>query len=67
MKPKKINKPQRYLNDLAEEALLSAFRKLVLERRKTGDSLVLWENGRVVHVPASKIPLPDIVARNGKR
>ena len=65
MKRKK-NKQKKNINDLAEEALLSAFAKLVLERRKTGDSLVLWENGRVVNVPASEIELSGALSRNGK-
>jgi uncharacterized protein YicC (UPF0701 family) len=46
------------LANLALKALKSAFAKLVIERRKTGGSLVLWVNNRVEHVPASEITLP---------
>lgn len=41
---------------MAERALKDAFKKLVLERRKTGGTLILWQNGKVVEIPASKIP-----------
>lgn len=40
----------------AERALKQAFVKLVKERRKTGGSLILWQNGKVVEVPAEQIP-----------
>ena len=46
----------------SERALIAldlAFRKLVLERRATNDTLVLWKDGKVCHVPASEVPLPD--------
>ena len=45
--------------EMAEQAMKSAFAKLVRERRKTGESLVIWENNKVCHVPASEIELPD--------
>lgn len=45
-------------SDKALQALDSSFRKLVLERRQTNDTLVLWKDGKVAHVPASEIVLP---------
>ena len=44
--------------DKALKALDIAFRKLVLERREKNETLVLWKDGKVVHVPASEITLP---------
>ncbi|MCL4512722.1 MAG: hypothetical protein M1421_01740 [Candidatus Eremiobacteraeota bacterium] len=40
----------------AERALKDAFVKLVRERRKTGETLILWKDGKVVEIPASEIP-----------
>jgi hypothetical protein len=48
---------------LSEKGLLAlkeAFSKLVRERRLTGESLILWKDGKVVHVPASDIPDSDL-------
>ena len=39
----------------AEKALKSAVRKLVQERKKTGESLYVWRKGKVVKVPASQL------------
>jgi hypothetical protein len=44
---------------LAERAYQAACRKLILERRRLGETIVLWRDGRVQHVPASEIPLPE--------
>lgn len=41
---------------MAERALRDAFAKLVRERRKTGGTLILWKNGKVVEIPAKDIP-----------
>ena len=43
----------------ANEALLSAFTKLVRESRKSGASLVIWKDGKVCHIPASEIRIPE--------
>jgi hypothetical protein len=43
------------IQDKAEKALKSAVRKLVLERKKTGESLYIWRNGKVTKVPASQL------------
>lgn len=45
----------------AERAILAldeAFRKLVLERRETNETLVMWVDNEVRHVPARDIKLP---------
>ena len=44
--------------DKALLAIDSSFRKLVLERRLTNDTLVLWKDGKVCNVPATEIVLP---------
>ena len=45
-------------SDKALRALDIAFRKLVLERRLINDTLVMWKDGKVCHVPATEIVLP---------
>lgn len=50
---------------IQDEALLNAafrraFRKAVLEHRRAGVPMVFWENGKIVHVPADEVPLPEI-------
>ena len=44
---------------LAEKAYQSACRKLILERRRFGETIVVWRNGKVQHIPATEIVLPD--------
>ena len=43
------------IQEMAEKALKSAVRKLVQERKKTGESLYIWRNGKVAKVPASQL------------
>ena len=39
----------------ADKALKEAVRDLIKARKITNDTLVIWKNGRVVHVPARKL------------
>lgn len=39
----------------ADKALKHAIRDLIKARRVTNDSLVIWQNGKVVRVPARKL------------
>ena len=43
-----------------QRALDRAFRKAVLEHRRAGAPMVFWEDGKIVHVPADQVPLPEI-------
>jgi hypothetical protein len=54
-------KPEWY-GELAEQALRSAVAKLIAERRRAGESLVIWQDGEVVCVPASEVPDPGAEA-----
>jgi hypothetical protein len=48
-------------DDVAIQAALDrAFRTAVLEHRRAGVPMVFWENGKVVHVPADQVPLPEV-------
>ena len=48
-------------DDVAIQAALDrAFRKAVLEHRRAGVPMVFWENGKIVHVPADQVPLPEV-------
>ena len=40
----------------AEKALQIAVARTIEEHRRSGDPIVVWKNGRVVNIPASKIP-----------
>ena len=39
----------------ANRALKHAVRDLIKERRATNDKIVVWKNGRVMHISAKKI------------
>lgn len=40
----------------AEKALRIAVAKTIEEHRLSGDPIAVWENGRMVKIPASRIP-----------
>lgn len=40
----------------AERALEIAVARTIEEHRQSGDPIVVWKNGRVVRIPASKLP-----------
>jgi hypothetical protein len=43
-----------------DAAFRRAFRKAVLEHRRAGVPMVFWEDGKIVHVPADQVPLPEV-------
>ena len=43
-----------------DAAFRRAFRKAVLDHRRAGVPMVFWENGKIVHVPADQVPLPEV-------
>jgi hypothetical protein len=45
--------------DRAEQALTAAFEKLVLECRRNCETVIIWRDGKICHVPASDIRLPS--------
>ena len=47
----------------AEKALHIAVAKTIEEHRLSGDPIVVWKNGRVVKIPASKIPRMKVNGR----
>ncbi len=51
----------------AEKALRIAVVKTIEEHRRDGDPIVIWKNGRVVTVPASRIPRPRTAHRQQVR
>lgn len=40
----------------AEKALRIAVAKTIEDHRRSGDPIVVWKNGRVVKIPASRLP-----------
>ena len=45
----------KVLNVEAEKALKSAIRKLVAARKRQGQPLIIWRNGKVVRVPVKSL------------
>ena len=43
------------LHDKAYKALKSAVRKLIKQKKKTGEPLIVWKNGRVVKLRVDQI------------
>lgn len=39
----------------ADLAMKSAVRKVIAEHKKSGRPLVVWKNGKVVRIPATKL------------
>ncbi len=46
-----------------EKALRIAVANTIEDHRRTGDPIVVWKNGRVVKIPASKIPRGKMTRR----
>jgi len=40
----------------AERALRIAVANTIEDHRRTGDPIVVWQNGKIVKIPASRIP-----------
>lgn len=60
-KPSRIRGSMANDNDmaLATKASKAAFRKLIEERRRTGGTIVIWREGKVQHIPASEVAIPE--------
>ncbi|TAH38046.1 MAG: hypothetical protein EYC70_05325 [Planctomycetota bacterium] len=43
-----------------DQAVIAAFRRVILEHRRMGRPLVIWRDGRVVEVPADSVELPAV-------
>lgn len=46
------------MGELAYKALVSANAKLVRERQKAGETMIIWRDGKVVEVLASELEIP---------
>ena len=51
----KRNRNKTDILSQAERALKSAIRKLIREHKRSGHPVIIWQNGRVVKVPAHKL------------
>ena len=58
MKSKKLAHEIPTLAQKAEKALKIAVAKAIEEHRRSGDPIVVWEKGRVVKIPASRLSRP---------
>ena len=43
------------ISSKAERALKEAVRDVIKDRKRTGDPVVIWRNGKVARVPASQL------------
>ena len=59
----KHDSPPQWYGELAEQALHSAMAKLIQERKRTGESLILWRDGRVAHVAADELTVAELGQR----
>ena len=53
--PRKRKERVPKLFSQAERALKSAIKKLIREHKRSGHPVIIWQNGRVVKVPAHKL------------
>jgi hypothetical protein len=56
---------EQSLGQQAETALKEAVKKVVEEARRTGGTLVVWQNGAVAEVPADQLPAPGEADKRG--
>jgi|GEM_PF-1411794 len=47
------------LEVLAEQALKAAVDKVLFEHKQTGDSVAVWHEEKVVHIPADQIEVRE--------
>ncbi|HXV28331.1 MAG TPA: hypothetical protein VD913_05125 [bacterium] len=47
------------LAKLAEQALKEAVHETIQDHERTGDPIVIWRNGKVVHIHPSKLKLAE--------
>lgn len=55
MRKLKIPTDPLQLGRMAEEALRLAVYKAIKDHERTRDPVVIWKNGKVVHIPAHKL------------
>lgn len=48
-------KKRMSLQDKAEAALKKAVRRVVEQHKKTGRSLAVWENGKIIHISPNTV------------
>jgi hypothetical protein len=65
-----IGKPKKTIQELfiegtpIDEALRDAVREALLRHKKLGNSIVVWREGRIVHVPADEIEVSPAKERS---
>jgi len=47
-------------DDLIEQTLNEAAREAMLRHKREGQAIVIWEDGRIIHVPPDQIVVPPI-------
>jgi hypothetical protein len=61
MKGKKIHRNMP-MEKMAEKALQEAVAEVIADRKRTGDPLIVWRDGKVAHVPPEQIEIREMKA-----
>jgi len=61
MKRKKIHRKMP-MEKMAEKALQEAVAEVIANRKRTGDPLIVWRDGKVAHVPPEQIEIREMKA-----
>jgi hypothetical protein len=60
-----ISKPKKTIHELflegtpIDQALRQGVRNALRRHKKLGNSIVVWRDGQIVHIPADQIQVPD--------
>lgn len=54
---KKIENKLPQMAILAEKAFKEAVAEVIEEHRRTGFPIVIWRDGKIVHIPADELPV----------
>ena len=50
------------MEKMAEKALQEAVAEVIADRKRTGDPLIVWRDGKVAHVPPEQIEIREMKA-----
>ncbi len=54
--------PKMPMEKMAEKALQEAVAEVIADRKRTGDPLIVWRDGKVAHVPPEQIEIREMKA-----
>lgn len=66
VEPKNLKKLLIAEEKAVDEAVQKAVRHALLSHKRAGNSIASWEDGKVVIIPAEKIPVEEVEDRKRK-